>query len=149
EVNNDPIAGFRDYTESVSVVSGTYNFSSRLNLTFRSRHYWNKVNYNSFYRVNNIGDLIPRAFITGKDENYNAYNLDAFFTWDFRLGSRIIAGWKNWLGNDSFIDGNLYDNYIRNFKQVFNSIHGNELTLRFIYFLDYNQLRKHRSATAL
>ena len=32
--------------------------------------------------------------------NYNIFNLDVFYTWDFSLGSKIIIGYKNWLGND-------------------------------------------------
>ena len=144
ETNGEPIIGYRDYVETVSVLSGIYNFTSRLNLTMRARHYWNKVTYNSFYNVDAGGDHNPRAFMEGLDDNYNAFNLDAFLTWDFRLGSRVILGWKNWLGNEGAIDGSKYRNYFGNLGRVFSSDHGNELTLRVIYFLDYNQLRGRR-----
>ena len=80
-----------------------------------------------------------RPFIAGLDDNFNVFNVDAFFTWDFRPGSRIIAGWKNWLGPDA-VAANQYRNYYNNLKQTFDIPHGNELTLRVIYFLDYNQL---------
>jgi hypothetical protein len=72
--------------------------------------------------------------------------VDAFFTWDFKPGSRVVAGWKNFLGSDySFdIDAIKYNNYSRNFRQTFGLPHGNELSLRIIYFLDYNQLRRKR-----
>lgn len=141
ESNGAPIVGYRDYKDVTTVFTGTYNFTSRMNLSVRSRHYWSKVNYLSFYNVDAKGQQIPRAFINGQDQNFNLYNLDAFFTWDFRLGSRIIAGWKNWLGGED-IDGQRYNNYFKNFNQSFNVSHGNEVTLRFIYFLDYNQLRR-------
>ena len=143
EANGDPIVGYRDFTETQTVLSGIYNFTSRLNVTMRARHYWNKVIYNSFYNVDNEGYHIPKAdFISGKDENYNAFNLDAFLTWDFRLGSRMIFGWKNWLGNSYAINGIDNTNYLKNLKNMFTESHGNEFTLRFIYFLDFNQLRK-------
>jgi hypothetical protein len=74
--------------------------------------------------------------------NLNIFNLDAFLTWDFRLGSRVILGWKNWLGNESSVDGASYKSYLGNFGRTFDASHGNELSLRFVYFLDYNQLRK-------
>ena len=90
------------------------------------------------------GNYVPRAFISGQDENYNVFNIDAFFTWDFRLGSRLILGWKNWLGNEYGVDGTVHKSYLNNLGNTFNISHGNELTLRFIYFLDYNQLRKKR-----
>jgi len=144
ETNGEPIIGYRDYNETVSVLSGIYNFTPRLNLTLRARHYWNKVVYNSFYNVDAGGHHLSRDFLAGLDENYNAFNLDAFLTWDFRLGSRVILGWKNWLGNEGAIDGAKYRNYFGNLGRVFSADHGNELTLRVIYFLDYNQLRGKR-----
>ncbi|HEU0112271.1 MAG TPA: DUF5916 domain-containing protein [Flavisolibacter sp.] len=144
ETNGDPIIGYRKSVEIASVLSGIYNFNSRLNLTLRSRHYWNTIGYKNFFNVDANGNYVPRAFISGQDENYNVFNIDAFFTWDFRLGSRLILGWKNWLGNEYGVDGTVHKSYLNNLGNTFNISHGNELTLRFIYFLDYNQLRKKR-----
>ena len=140
ETNGEPIIGYRRNLDLTSVVSGIYNFTSRLNLTIRTRHYWNQVTYNDFFNVAADGSHIPRSFIPGADENYNLFNADAFLTWDFRLGSRIIAGYKNWLGNPYTVMGQ--HNYFHNLKETFNSDHGNELTIKVIYFLDYNQLKK-------
>jgi hypothetical protein len=66
--------------------------------------------------------------------------VDAFLTWDFRLGSRIIVGWKNWLGDEYGVNGSKYANYLNNFGKTFDVSHGNEFTVKLIYFLDYNQL---------
>ncbi|HMK24390.1 MAG TPA: DUF5916 domain-containing protein [Chitinophagaceae bacterium] len=142
EINNEPIVGFRDNREFISVLSGIYNFTSKLNLTLRARHYWNKVNYISFHNVDAKGYLLPRTFIPGRDENVNIFNLDAFLTWDFRPGSRFIVGYKNWLGDEEVVLPMGNNSYLKNLGEVFDLRHGNELTVRFIYFLDYNQLRK-------
>ncbi|HTD92824.1 MAG TPA: DUF5916 domain-containing protein, partial [Chitinophagaceae bacterium] len=125
------------------MLSGIYNFTSRINLTLRVRHYWSKVVYNRFANVDGKGNAIARPFINGQDVNFNVFNTDAFFTWDFRYGSRLILGYKNWLGDNEtdIVDGLKYTRYIRNLGQIFDLSHGNELTVRFIYFLDYNQLR--------
>jgi hypothetical protein len=76
--------------------------------------------------------------------NYNIFNFDAFFTWDFRLGSRIIFAWKNSLGSDyeNFVKGTEYKTYTRNARRIMEIPHGNEFTIRFIYFLDYQQIKK-------
>jgi hypothetical protein len=140
--SNGPIVGFRDNREFESVFSGIYNFSSRLNLTLRARHYWNKVNYNSFHNVDAKGYLLPIAFISGQDENVNFFNIDAFLTWDFRLGSRFIVGYKNWLGDEEVVNLTGRNTYLKNLGGVLDLRHGNELTVRFIYFLDYNRLKK-------
>jgi hypothetical protein len=144
ELNNEPIVGFRDNHEFITVLTGTYNFTPRLNLTLRSRHYWNTVTYHSFHNVDMKGHLAARPFINGKNQNVNIFNLDAFLTWDFRLGSRIIVGYKNWLGNDEMVAVSGRNTYLHNLSKVFDLRHGNELTMRFIYFLDYNQFRKKR-----
>lgn len=145
ETNGEPIVGFRKNQSFTSVLSGIYNFAYRLNLTLRARHYWNKVDYDRFHNVDNEGNLLPHPFINNRNSNVNIFNVDAFLTWDFRLGSRVIVGYKNWLGNDEsvLLTGGM-NNYWRNLTKTFDLRHGNELTVRFIYLLDYNQLRKKR-----
>lgn len=142
EASGDPIISFVDFTDITSIYSGVYNFTPRMNLTMRVRHNWSKVIYKRFANVDAKGNDIPRAFISNQDENVNFFNLDAFFTWDFRLGSRLVLGWKNFLGNDEYVDGSSYKRYFNNLSQTLDLRHGNELTLRFIYFIDYNSFRK-------
>jgi hypothetical protein len=140
ETNGEPIIGFRKNVETSSVLSGIYNFTPRLNLTLRTRHYWNNVHYNKFFNVAPDGSYIPRPFLQNLDENYNLFNVDAFVTWDFRLGSRVILGWKNWIGNPYGVTDRV--DYFYNLKNMLRTDHGNELTVKLIYFLDYNELRK-------
>jgi hypothetical protein len=145
ETNGDPIAGRRDVTNVTTLLTGIYNFTSRQNLTLRVRHYWSKVTYDKFYNIDDEGYFLDRPDPVppgGNDENFNLFNLDAFFTWDFRLGSRLILGYKNWLGEYEEVDGIANPKYFDNLSGVFSIPHGNEITARFIYFLDYNQLRK-------
>jgi hypothetical protein len=138
----DPITGFVDFKDVTSIVSGIYNFTPRINFTLRARHYWSQVLYNSFATVDNKGNPVAHPFINNRNQNFNVFNLDAFFTWDFRLGSRLILGYKNALGDDESADGIRNRDYIKNLGKTFSLRHGNEITLRFIYFLDYNQLKK-------
>lgn len=142
EPNGDPIISFVDFTDITSIYSGIYNFTPRMNLTMRIRHNWSKVEYKRFANVDANGRDVPRIYIPGQNENVNFFNLDAFFTWDFRLGSRIVLGWKNFLGGEEYVDGSLHRKYLGNLNQTLDLRHGNELTLRFIYFIDYNTLKK-------
>ena len=142
EANGEPIAGRRKNTSFTSVLSGIYNFTSRMNLTMRARHYWSQVLYSTFYSTDINGDFKPHAFVNGKDQNFNAFNLDMFYTWDFKYGSKLIIGWKNALGSDFPIDGLQYNNYTKNLSQVFQQSHGNEFNVRLIYYIDYLTLQK-------
>ncbi len=145
-LTGDPILARRKYTDVATILTGTYNFTPRMNMTLRARHYWNKLENTNLYDVRNDGywderfNLIPSNY----DVNYNTFSLDVFYTWDFRLGSRIILGYKNWLGRDFeyMVDGVKHAKYFGNLEQVFDKAHGNEFTVRFIYYLDYQQLKK-------
>lgn len=143
ESNNEPIVAFVDFTDITSILSGIYNFSPRINLTLRTRHYLSRVQFNRFANVDLKGNTVPR-FGNTRYDNVNVFNLDAFLTWDFRPGSRLVAGYKNWLGNDEVVTLTGKNNYVRNFSGIFDLRHGNEFTIRFIYFIDYNQLRRKR-----
>ncbi|MBK8606998.1 MAG: carbohydrate binding family 9 domain-containing protein [Chitinophagaceae bacterium] len=144
EINNEPRIAFVDFTDVTTVLSGIYNFTSRFNLTLRARHYLSRLNFNRFANVDNKGNPIPRTGTTSFD-NVNIFNLDAFLTWDFRLGSRLIVGYKNWLGDNEVVSLTGKNNYLRNLGEIFDLRHGNELTVRFIYFIDYNKLRKKKA----
>jgi len=139
EVNGDPIIAFVDFKDVTTIISGIYNFTPRINLTLRGRHYWSNVIVNRLANVDENGRDVARAFIPGLDQNVNYFNVDAFFTWDFRLGSRLIVGYKNWLGAEESVNGNSHRRYFNNLGKTFGLAHGNELTVRFIYYLDYNQ----------
>ena len=143
-ITRAPILARRKYADVTSLFSGIYNFTARMNITFRARHFWNRILNTNLYNVNTDGYWTERMDLQPSDYNinYNAFNLDVFYTWDFRLGSRFIVGWKNWLGRDyeNYINGVRYSKYINNGERIFATPHGNEITVRFIYFLDYLQI---------
>jgi len=142
ESNGEPIIGFVNFVNIENIVSASYNFAPRINLTVRGRHYWSKVPYNRFATVTTTGDYDFNTSFTKPDENVNYFNVDALLYWDFKLGSRIIFDYKNWLGNDEFLDPTENKTYFRNFRNSFDLHHANEFTVKFIYFLDYAQLGK-------
>ena len=142
EASGEPVAGRRHVVNFTSVLNGVYNFTSRMNLSFRARHYWSQVRYTTFFYTDDQGNWLPHSFINNQDQNFNAFNLDMFYTWDFSYGSKLIIGYKNWLGNDFPVSGMNYKNYTSNLGQVFQQPHGNEVTVRLIYYIDYLTLRK-------
>ena len=146
EANGDPIIGWRKVKQHTNVLSGMINFTPRMFMTLRARHYWSKVTYDHFYNVDENGYWIDRPFISGNDDNYNAYNLDMFYTWDFMYGSRFILGWKNWLPGDAAVDGSTNPGYLKNMRQVLSKPQGRELTARLIYFLDHRKLKRTKHA---
>jgi len=150
DANGEPIVGRRFAVRVNNILSGAYNFKARMNLTIRARHYWSKVNYKQLYNIDNNGfwEQYPLPFSSAYDRNFNAFNIDAFFTWDFRLGSRLIVAWKNALGPDVAIDGLENRKYVQNLSRTLSAVHSNEVSMKLVYFVDYNQLKR-KKHTAL
>ncbi len=145
DATNEPIAGLRSITEYNTMVNAIYNFKARMNLNLRIRHYWSKVNYQEFYNIKPDGYYAQHTFEDGHNENFNAFNLDMFFTWDFRLGSRLIVAWKNALGPDAQVNGLDNRKYSNNFTEVFKVPHSNEITVKFVYYVDALQFKKKKT----
>lgn len=143
EPNGSPLVGFRRNQEVTNLLTGIYHFAYRLNLSLRARHYWNQVTYSSFHRVDARGDILPHPFLPGRDDNVNLFNVDAFLTWDYRLGSRLIVGYKNWLTElDRLPLSASKRPYFDNLSNSFNLRHGHEVSVRLIYFLDAERFRR-------
>ena len=125
-----------------NVLTAKYNFTNRMGLSLRTRHYWSKVNPKEFFELDNNGQLqTPSAPYTGNvNQNYNFVSFDMVYTWQFAQGSFINIVWKK-------IDENFYrnfeSNYFDNFGKTVRGNNYNNLTqfnsfsIKVIYFLDY------------
>ena len=140
--NGSPVISRRNLKTNTGIVSAQYNFTKRMNWTVRLRHYWSALNNTNFYNLKSDGywDEIP--FIPNKNLSLNTFNVDMFYTWDFKWGSRITFSWKNALGNNVVLNPYTNNNYSKNFLAVFNNPHSNEISLKIVYYLDYLNLKK-------
>ena len=120
------------------------NFTPKNNLTFGARHYWSKIWYDSFYKLNENGSLnIDSEYNQNADLSQNYFNLDCIYTWEFAPGSFLNLIWKNNLNHyQESNDMIKSQNYFDNIKGTFSSPQHNAFTLKLIYFIDYNQARK-------
>jgi hypothetical protein len=140
----EPVFVSRNIKQNTLVWNGQYNFTPRMNLTIRLRHYWSYVNNRRFFRLLDDGWLAERPFINNTNRNFNTFNIDMFYTWDFIWGSRLTLAWKNALGSNVFLDPLRFKTYTRNFAEMFRSPHSNEISLKVVYFLDYLHLQRRR-----
>jgi hypothetical protein len=139
---NDPFIAFRKVKTNNLILGAQYNFTPRMNWTIRMRHNWTSIINRSFHKINADGSWNDIAFVDGKNRNFNVFNIDMFYTWDFKWGSRLTLGWKNALGENVFIDPYTNANYSKNLGAIFKNPHSNEVTLKIVYFLDYLNLKK-------
>ncbi len=142
-VNEEIIFGKRNVSTVENTFSLKYNFNKKMGLRTDIRHYWSKVDYRdpsqNFYKLLENGELEQISYFTGNaNQNYNAFNVDAVFTWEFAAGSFINVVWKNI--NSNFDQVTKY-NYMKNLGNTLDQSHTNNLSFKILYFLDYLQLK--------
>lgn len=140
--NGSPVISRRNVNTNTFIASAQYNFTSRMNVNIRMRHYWSLLKNTNFYNLNADGYWRDTVFFNNENVNFNTFNIDMFYTWDFLPGSRITFGWKNALGSGVNIDAYQNTSYGRNFAKVITNPHSNEVTLKIVYYLDYLNLKR-------
>ncbi len=130
--NDAPIIGLRQRVTLENTMSIKYNFTNKMGLIFRTRHYWSKVRHEDYQQLHSDGSLT--AFSSTKDAsaNFNTLNIDMTYTWQFALGSFITFNWK-----DFSYYNNLEENYFKNLSRTVASPQNNNFSIKIIYFLDY------------
>lgn len=133
----------RDRNIIENSIRSNYAFNNKMNLSFRLRHYWARVvNYDYFSLHPSNGLLETTTYDEVNDTNFNAFNIDAIFRWRFAPGSDLFVIWKNAiLGSE--INNQLPSNYFSNISDELGNLpQSNSLSIKFIYYVDYQQLKK-------
>ena len=146
EWNDEIVFGIRDRVEQGTTLRARYIFSPLMGISFRGRHYWSRVEYDSFHALDENGRLTPSDY-TGLDvdgtslenDNFNAFTIDTQFTWRFSPGSEMSFVWKNQIYTS---DPELRTAYFDNLDSVLKSDQLNSFSIKVLYFLDYNTLKK-------
>ncbi|MCU0459390.1 MAG: carbohydrate binding family 9 domain-containing protein [Bacteroidales bacterium] len=144
-VTTDPVEGItfgkRNLTTITNTLSGAFIFSSNSYLTLRGRHYWSKADYDgSYYMLQSDGGLSDRTTaVDNRDVNTNFLNIDMVYTWRFAPGSELSLVWKNsiWSEGDVIIRSGF-----DNFADLLSMPQTNSISLKILYYLDYQNFRK-------
>jgi len=78
-------------------------------------------------------------FFRNPDINFNTWNLDLSYTWQFAPGSQLTALYRNQIFNQS---SNSEASYFDTLDDLFKQKQRNTVSLRMVYFIDYNDLKK-------
>jgi hypothetical protein len=133
------IFGNRDIKNITNEINSQLSFNTKSTLSLAFRHYWSPVVYdNNYYLLTDDGHLIHSSYRENHNINYNIWNFDLNYSWEFAPGSELVALYRNSIFNsDELSHINFTDNLENLFKEpIFNSI-----SLKFIYYLDYNAIK--------
>ena len=136
---DNSIFGRRHVTTIDQEVSFKYIFGPKMNILARARQYWGKVVYHEFYELLEDGNLGETTFDGNYDINFNIFNVDFVYAWEFAPGSYFNLIWKN---NIFQYDDIRVDDYFDNLRKTFETPQTNGLSIKLIYYLDYQYLIK-------
>lgn len=124
-----------------NVLNIKYNFTNKMGLNFRARHYWSKVENHDFFSLQANGGLNPIPGGISKNANFNVnfFNIDMVYTWQFAQGSFINIVWKDAINS---FNRETTDGYFKNLGNTLQTEQLNSLSVRVIYFFDYLSIKK-------
>ncbi len=138
------VMSYRDIESHENQLTVEYSFTANVNVNLRVRHYWSRVLHREYFEIQRAGDPIATTY-TGRnpdgtsidDRSFNAVNVDGFFRWRFAPGSDVFVSYKT----QGYFAGLLERGYLRNLGVFGQETVDNSLTLKVIYWLDYNEIK--------
>lgn len=127
-------------------VEASYVFMKDMSLTLTGRYYWGTGHYLSYYVLREDGGLNDYVTYEGNhDYSFNSINLDVVYQWIFAPGSILSVGYKL---NSLMEENQINYSYKYNFITTMQAPQLNQLSVRVLYYLDYqyvtNALKKNR-----
>lgn len=138
------IFGNRNMESIENSLELSYNFNTKQGINLNFRNFWSKAKFkkDDFTSLERDGIVESYNYVTdhsnNPDRDFNIWNLDLSYSWQFAPGSEAILLYRNSLFNqDKLADLDYYSSLNRLFTQPLNQI----LSLRIVYFIDYNNLK--------
>jgi hypothetical protein len=139
---NNIIFGGRRLITYENTFTTKYIFKNDLSLSVNARHYWITGQYKKYYTLLDNGMLEPNVnYAVNNNFSYNVFNIDAVFSWQFSPGSTFSVVYKNAIEKGDQI---IIRNFSHNFDNTLQSPQTNSISLKVLYYLDYQQLKRKR-----
>ncbi len=140
--NTDINFATRNVNTIENILSAKYNFSNKMGITFRARHYVSTVDNKEFYLLQQDGSLVAhKDFHPSVNEDVNYFNIDMVYTWEFAPGSFINIAWKN---ATQYSTDLLVTKYFENLHNTLDQNNNNNFSIKIIYFIDYYKITSSR-----
>jgi len=142
ETDDEIIFGERNLKTINNTITSKYNFTINSSLSLTFRHNWTTAIYSdNYYNLLNNGNLSIYNYDDNNNVNFNSWNLDLNYAWQFAPGSQLIALYRNSINPDTDF-ATADTSFFNNINQLFNQDMQHTFSLRVVYFIDYNQLKK-------
>ncbi len=135
------IFGRRNVTEIENTLRAQFFLSNKAAFNLKIRHYLVEAEYQEFYTLQQDGYLkeYPESDdYPNQDFSFNLFNADIFFTWYFAPGSEMSISWKTAINH---YDSKVVNDYFRSLKYTLESPAANSVSLKLIYYIDYQDVK--------
>ncbi|MFD0975633.1 DUF5916 domain-containing protein [Salinimicrobium gaetbulicola] len=138
------VFGNRDMESIENSLQGTYNFSTKDALSLSFRNFWSTANFSDgdYSRLLQTGDLEAYDYeVTSENDpnaHFNIWNLDLSYQWRFAPGSEMILLYRNSILH---LDDQSELLYTESLENLFQQPAKHTLSLRIVYYLDYNNIK--------
>lgn len=130
----------RDIHVIENVLEAGYVINNRMGINLRARHYWSGAVNREYYLLNKDGGVGHAGdYQANHNQNYNAFSIDMRYRWIFAPGSELSLAWKNSIYDNTEY---YYRDYFGNLKDTWSLGQTNSISLKVLYYLDYNTIRK-------
>ena len=143
-IADDIVFGERDIISIENSISSSYSFNPFHTLTLSFRNFWSTVTYDKgLFTLEDDGSLdnsggITVADIDNPNVNFDTWNLDLKYSWEFAPGSLLTALYRNSLFNQ---DTASTDSFSESLNNLFDQPIEHVFSLRFVYYIDYNNVK--------
>ena len=143
DTTGEPIFGARILNTHVNTLTAKYIFKNDLSLSLNARHYWITGEYIKYFDLHQNGLLTENVtYSQNNNFSYNAFNIDAVFSWQFSPGSVFSVVYKNAIETgDQIIPTSFKDN----FTGTLQSPQTNSISFKLLYYLDYQQFKRKKN----
>lgn len=137
--------GNRDTKSIENSLRGDYNFNNRQSVNLSFRNFWSVATFEN----DQYGILLENGRLKHIDQdiseennpnvNFNIWNLDLSYRWRFAPGSEAILLYRNSIFN---LNKKSEIGFQQSLENLFEESLRQNLSLRVVYFIDYNNIRK-------
>ncbi len=145
---SDVILGKRNRNTLISSLSIDYKINTNMTCSFYGRNYWTQLETIDYFLLELDGSLSTTPY-KGIDENkvplhdqtFDFFSIDFVYRWHFSPGSDLYLTWKNFaIGNTDALFS-----LGETINETFVGDKNNAISLKVLYYLDYNQLKRKKS----
>lgn len=143
------VFGDRDMKSLENGLQASYNFNTKQAINLSFRNFWSTAHFydEGYSDLQPDGRLVSRDYLINGNNtpntNFNIWNLDLSYNWQFAPGSEAILLYRNSIFNQD--DQSLLD-YRRSLGNLFSQPIDQVISLRIVYFIDYNDLKNRLSS---